>query len=115
MSTKHPILGTKRWTTLVTYFTLRRHKTEEEELHLYFEERNEPPQEVGSQEVKSKGFYPSSTVQDFPLRGKSVYLHIRRRKWWLIESKKTITRNWDLVAQGTRMTESFASFLKEVN
>ena len=52
-------------------------------------------------------------VQDFPLRGKKVFLNIGRRRWLL---KKQITeyisRNWRMVAEGTRMTKDFASFFK---
>lgn len=27
------------------------------------------------------GFTGYKTIQDFPIRGRSVYLHVRRRKW----------------------------------
>ena len=30
-------------------------------------------------------------------------------------SKKIVTRDWDLVAKGTRMTKEFASFLKQIH
>lgn len=103
---------------IVKYFELQKHEIKnqksEKELHLYFEEVNIPPEYETSEKIYSKGFYPSSKVQDFPIRGKAVYLHIKRRKWYLVDSKKVITRDWDLVAKGTRMTESFASFLKEI-
>lgn len=98
---------------LVDYFDLKLHKIEEEELHLYFDEKNNIAISGDKEKVVSKGFYPCSIVQDFPLRGKAVYLHIRRRKWHNVKSKETITRNWKLVAKGTRMTKSFATFLKE--
>ncbi|MDD7888337.1 transposase, partial [Flavivirga sp. 57AJ16] len=54
------------------------------------------------------------TVQDFPIRGKNVYLHITRRRWHNQTTNKVITRDWDLVAKGTRITSEFATFLKEV-
>lgn len=102
---------------IVKYFELEKQEVievlGEEELHLYFDEINIPPDYETDEKVYSKGFYPSSKVQDFPIRGKAVYLHIKRRKWYLLGSKKTITRDWDLVASGTRMTASFAAFLKE--
>jgi len=103
---------------IVTYFELQKYEElldaeGEEELHLYYDEKNEVPVKGRKEHVVSKGFYPISKVQDFPIRGKSVYLHIRRRKWWSVERNKTITRDWELVAKGTRMTASFAHFLKE--
>jgi hypothetical protein len=51
----------------------------EEVLHLYFEEKI-PPQEFNALELVSKGFLDEITIQDFPLCGKLVYLHIKRRR-----------------------------------
>ncbi|MDB0602707.1 hypothetical protein V3A08_13800 [Tenacibaculum maritimum] len=48
----------------------------------------------GKLTVISHGFHKEIMVEDFPLRGKVVY------------------RNWNLIAQGTRMTVEFAVFLK---
>ncbi|MDT0688148.1 ISAon1 family transposase N-terminal region protein, partial [Autumnicola psychrophila] len=58
------------------------------------------------------GFHKEITIQDFPVRGKKVFLHIKRRRWLNKQSKQVIQRDWNLVAQGTRMTVEFAAFLK---
>ncbi|WP_449618994.1 ISAon1 family transposase N-terminal region protein [Sphingobacterium rhinopitheci] len=55
------------------------------------------------------------TIQDFPLRGNTVYLHMKRRRWLDKNSQEIIQRDWDLVAQGTHMTSEFAAFLKEIS
>ena len=60
------------------------------------------------------GLTHSVIVQDFPLRGKKVFLNIRRRRWILKKSNDYICRNWRMLAEGTRMTQDFASFLKEL-
>jgi len=99
---------------LVTYFKLSTHKLEQEQLHFYFEEYNKIPEEYLQGNATSKGFYPEITVQDFPLRGRQVFLHIKRRRWQDKISKKVVTRDWDLVAKGTRMTKEFAFFLKQI-
>ena len=31
--------------------------------------------------LHSKGFFPEIEVQDFPIRGKAVYLRVKRRRW----------------------------------
>ncbi|WP_449404050.1 hypothetical protein [Flavobacterium gawalongense] len=41
------------------------------------------PEEYKFKLAKSKGFTPEITVEDFPLRGKSVLLHIKRQRWTL--------------------------------
>ena len=62
-----------------------------------------------------KVFFPEATVQDFPIRGKNVFLHIIRRRWINESSKKVVIRDWQLVAKGTRITSEFAAFLKEIS
>jgi transposase len=61
-----------------------------------------------------KVFFEEIKVQDFPIRGKGVYLFIRRRRW-VDKEGKIYQRNWELVAQGTRMTKEFAAFLKVIH
>ena len=72
------------------------------------------PEKYAGQETESKGFYEPVVVQDFPLRGKKVFLNLRRRRWILKSSNEYISRNWRMVAEGTRLTQDFASFLKEL-
>jgi hypothetical protein len=84
-------------------------------LHLYFEESAKAPKEFDVLELVSKGFQDEITIQDFPLRGKFVYLHIKRRRWTNKITGEIVKRDWNLVAKGTRMTQEFAAFLKEIN
>lgn len=100
---------------LVEHFKVVSANNSEETLHLYFEEKNQLPKEFDTIALVSKGFLDEITIQDFPLRGKFVYLHIKRRRWTNKDTKEIIKRDWQLVAKGTRMTQEFASFLKEIN
>ncbi|WP_425436640.1 ISAon1 family transposase N-terminal region protein, partial [Mangrovibacterium marinum] len=50
----------------------------------------------------------------FPLRDKPLFLHIRRRRWLVESTELVVSRNWNTVAQGTRMTSGFATFLKGI-
>ncbi len=97
---------------LFEYFELVKQEKTEDSIHLYFEEYNDSSFLPKNVKVHSKGFYNESTVQDFPIRGKSVWLHIKRRKWMNIETKENVFRDWNMVAKGTRMTSDFATFLK---
>jgi len=53
-------------------------------------------------------------VQDFPVRGKKLYLHIKRRRWEVQSNGTIVSRDWRLVQSGTRMTAEFAVFLKGI-
>jgi len=102
---------------LITHFDIIKHESKKDVLHLYFEEKKDIPKEFTSSTVISHGFHKEITVQDFPVRGKHVYvyLHIKRRRWLTKVSKDLVERDWNLVAQGTRMTVEFAAFLKVLN
>ena len=90
-------------------------KDEKEEiLHLYLKEIYSIPKEYRTEKISSKGFFPEITVQDFPIRGHRVFLHITRRRWLNEDTGKVVFRDWNLVADGTRITDEFASFLKEI-
>ena len=95
------------------YFDLVDVKESVNEVVIYLEEKNIVPEKYTDQDIESKGFYDPVIVQDFPLRGKKVFLNIRRR-WLLKKHNEYISRNWRMVAEGTRMTQGFASFLKEL-
>lgn len=83
-------------------------------VHIFLEEKNEPPVEFKGQLLHSKGFLPEIEVQDFPVRGKKLYLHIRRRRWEVQSNGDIVSRDWRLVQSGTRMTAEFAAFLKGI-
>ncbi|WP_300978109.1 transposase [Flavobacterium sp.] len=100
---------------LVDNFEIVSVDNSQENLHLYFEEKAKPPKEFDTIELVSKGFTDEISIQDFPLRGKFVFLHIKRRRWTNKSNGEIIKRDWNLVAKGTRMTQEFASFLKEIN
>ena len=96
------------------YFELTKLEKTGEVLHLYLEELNKQPKEFSSDKSQSKGFFEEITVQDFPIRGHQVFMHIKRRRWLNETTGKVVFRDWDVVAKGTRLTDEFASFLKEI-
>ena len=79
-----------------------------ETLDIYLDEKPISPAEGSI----SKGFREARTIKDFPLRGKSVNLHIRRRKWQLPDGQ-IYSKTYDLTHLGTQITKEFAAFLKE--
>lgn len=100
---------------LIDNFDIVRHYRQDETLHLYFEEKNIVPKEYSSGIIIAHGFHKEITIQDFPIRGNTVYLHVKRRRWLDKNNRQIVQRNWKLVAKGTRMTEEFSTFLKEIS
>ena len=80
------------------------------------EENNEIPKQYKSSDYESKGFYTEVTIQDFPIRGKAVYLKIKRRRWRHKNNPKEIIRNdYSFIAEGSKLTKELADFLKETS
>lgn len=64
--------------------------------------------------VISNGVTDEKVIQDFPLRGKPVYLHVRRRRWYDKDTGETFSYSYDnLTSEGTKLTPEFVAFLKE--
>ena len=82
------------------------------QIALFLDEKFVPPAING---YSSKGFTEQSVIQDFPLRGKAVFLHIRRRKWLNNSTQEVITNKYDLTHLGTQITTEFADFLKGIH
>jgi len=99
---------------IFTYFEITQVQTSTDRLDVHLDELNVPPTKYQEQKLFSKGFYPAAEVQDFPIRERAVFLHVRRRKWQVESTGHIVSNTWDTVAEGTRYTKGFASFLKDV-
>ncbi|WP_346854309.1 hypothetical protein [uncultured Draconibacterium sp.] len=99
---------------LFQYFEITNVKITEKEIQVDLDELNRPPSSHKNVTLISKGFHAPVIIQDFPIRERAVFLHVRRRKWKEERTGKIISNSWDTVAQGTRFTKGFASFLKDV-
>jgi len=99
---------------ILEYFELISLEKEGEHLRLYLQEKDLIPEEYKSHPHRSNGFMDEIKVKDFPIRELFVTLHIKRRRWLLTKEQKKVTRDWNLVAPGTRMTSEFSAFLKEI-
>lgn len=94
------------------YFEITNLVVEDRSVAVFLDERDIKPTAYTGEKLTSKGFHPESIIQDFPIRNKAVFLHIRRRRWLVESTKEVVSRDWDSVAEGTRYTKSFADFLK---
>jgi transposase len=80
--------------------------------NIHLEEKNVLPQGYTNDDYESKGFHLPKTIQDFPIRGKAVYLIIKRRRWRHKEHGKIIQSDYSFIADGSKLTEELSAFLK---
>ena len=82
-------------------------------LQIELEEINTIPKVYDSTLYESKGFYPVTVIQDFPIRGKAVYLSIKRRRWrHKVQKNEIIHNDYSIIADGSRLTQELSDFLK---
>jgi hypothetical protein len=115
METKSPSIDLAKYILpeeIFKYFLLAKVDEAGNNLHFYLEELNVLPEAYLRADMESKGFHKESVIKDFPLREKALYLHVRRRRWLNKSTGEVVSRDWDLLAEGTHYTQGFASFLK---
>lgn len=97
---------------LFDYFDIVQLDNQDARLDIYLDERKVIPLEYKDQPISAYGFTGACTVQDFPIRGKEVYLHLRRRKWLLLESREIVSSQHNIAYEGTKLTADFVAFFK---
>lgn len=100
---------------MLDYFEVITAEKFEDQFVISLKEKNLHPGEFIGQKLISKGFFEEITVKDFPIRGRACFLKVKRRRWLNEDMNKVVSRDWELVAKGTRMTKEFAAFLKEMH
>lgn len=87
--------------------------TQKECFYIYLDEKNVLPSAYDSKEFESKGFCERKQIQDFPIRGKAVYLMIRRRRWRnKIDKSIEIKNDYSFISEGSKLTIELSDFLK---
>lgn len=88
-------------------------QTKKDCFYIYLDEKNILPEDFNPNEFESKGFYERVLIQDFPIRGKAVYLGIRRRRWRnKIDKSIVIKSDYSFIAEGSKLTVELSDFLK---
>lgn len=64
--------------------------------------------------IVARGYTDYVVIQDYPLRGRPVYLHMRKNKWWTKQTNEIFSYGLELPNEdGTRLSAEFVSFLKD--
>lgn len=105
--------GLLEYYTIVSVDELGEILTKRMVLQIELEEINKLPTGYDPGLYESKGFFPIKVIQDFPIRGKAVYLAIKRRRWRHKEHKNEVIQNeHSIVADGSKLTQELSDFLK---
>ena len=81
-------------------------------VHIYLDVKDNRTDKF--KELRPNGFTEPTAIEDFPIRDRKMVLHVRRRRWLDKENHNVIINPYPLVHEGTRYSEEFAAFLKEM-
>lgn len=99
--------------SLANYEILCSVATREEYWLIDFEEKNRLPSGYSLLDYESKGFMESKLIQDFPLRGRAVFLRIKKRRWRHKKTGAVIKSDLSFIADGSKFTQELSDFLKD--
>ena len=96
-------------------FEMVRFERTEQAYNIWLDEKKERS-EAGRRNpnIVARCYTDYVVIQDYPLRGRPVYLHMRKNKWWNKETNEIFSYNLELPNEdGTRLSAEFVSFLKD--
>jgi hypothetical protein len=89
-------------------------QTKNDCFYIYLDEKNILPKDFKNAEFESKGFYERTIILDFPIRGKAVYLGIRRRRWRnKFDKSIEVKSDYSFIVEGSKLTVELSAFLKD--
>ena len=94
-------LGLMEQFDIVSVQELGNVKAKEDYYEVIFEEKPILPEGLTGSEYESQGFF-DKVVKDFPIRGRAVFITIRRRRWRHKETQKSISRDLSFVVSYKR-------------
>ena len=95
---------------MVKYFKVVKVSKTSDTLDVTLEERDNGVDGYLSGQLRQNGFYEESILRDYPVRGRKMSFLIKR--WVEIGTGKSVSRRWNLFAEGTRLSKEFAAFFK---
>lgn len=71
------------------------------------------PLELKGQKTKQNGFMNKLELHTFPQKGKSCYLHVKRRRWEDCSTGTSHCNSYDFHRAGMKATNELGEFLKK--
>jgi transposase len=96
-------------------FEIVRFERTDQAYDIWLDEKKERSKEdCHNPNIVAKGYTDYAVIQDYPLRGRPLYLHIRKNKWWNKLTGEIFSYNLELPNEnGTRLSAEFVAFLKD--
>jgi len=99
---------------LVDNFDIDHYEKTDKRFDIWLDEKKvQQREDKYNKRVIAYGFGEYHEIQDFPIRGRATYLHVRKRKWLDQDTGEIFSYDWDLSENDrTRLNAEFVAFLK---
>ena len=96
-------------------FEMVRFERTEQSYDIWLDEKKKlSDEDCHNPNIVARGYTDYVTVQDYPMRGRPVYLHMRKNKWWDKKTNEIFSYNLELPnGECTRLSAEFVAFLKD--
>jgi len=98
-------------------FELRGYKLESGIYRIYLDEKEDlahKPKSKDNSILVKDGYINEIELQTFPIKGKEVFIYLRRRRWKVKGTKRDIYNKYNYHEKGMKATKEFGIFLKEI-
>lgn len=96
-------------------FEMVKFERTDDQYDIWFDEKKEKSDDdYRNPHIVARGHSNYVTIQDYPMRGRPVYLHLRKNKWWNKLTNEIYSYQLELPNEnGTRLSSEFVAFLKD--
>ena len=100
---------------LIDNFDIDRFEKSDTRFDIWLDEKKRlSDEDYRNPNIVARGYTDYVTIQDYPMRGRPVYLHMRKNKWWNKKTNEIFSYNLELPnEEGTRLSAEFVAFLKD--
>lgn len=105
-------------TDILEHFDYEQYEETQGIIQIYLVEKKDsahcPKAIAGKPDHSLNGYMNPVELQTFPIKGKEVFLVLKRRRWKLSGSDKSYFNEYDFYEEGMKATKEFGAFLKEI-
>lgn len=103
---------------ILTHFVYERHEEVSNTYIIYLVEKNDvhhiPKAILHDGKAVLDGYMNPIELQAFPLKGKEVFIQLKRRRWKVKGTKKGYSNEYKFNPEGVKATREFGAFLKDI-
>lgn len=103
---------------ILEHFEYEKYEFESNVYRIYLVEKNDvshiPKEILHKGKAVLDGYMNPEELQTYPIKGKEVFLYLKRRRWKIKGNTKGYQNSYQFHREGMKATKDFGDFLKEI-